>query len=49
MMTKGKMIIELKKIGVRKSPEGKKLESCKSYVVCKLYFDNVKGAGEDNV
>ena len=38
-MTKGKMISALKAAGVRRTPEGKKLESCKAFVITNLYYD----------
>ena len=44
-MTKGQMIKYLKANGVRKTPEGKKLESCKIYVIANLYFDVVERVG----
>ena len=43
IMTKGRMITELKKAGIRRSPEEKKLESCKSYVIIKMYYDMLEG------
>jgi hypothetical protein len=45
IMTKGQMIKYLKANGVRKTPEGKKLESCKTYVIANLYFDVVERVG----
>ena len=44
MLTKGKMIKELKRIGVRYTPEGRKLEKCKTWEICNLYSD--KGCGK---
>ena len=38
MITKGKMIKELKEKGIRRTPEGKKLESVKTFEIIKLYY-----------
>lgn len=38
MLTKGKMIKELKVKGVRRTPTGKQLEKCKTWEICNLYF-----------
>ena len=43
MKTKGKMITELKARGIRRTPEGKKLESVKTFEIINLYF----GKGSD--
>lgn len=43
MMTKGKMIKELKAAGVRRAPGcGKSLEHLKTYEVINLYHDEIK-------
>ena len=46
MLTKGKMIKELKMKGIRRTPEGKKLESVKTFEIINLYFE--KGSEETN-
>lgn len=38
MLTKGKMIKELKMRGIRRTPEGKKLESVRTFEIVNLYF-----------
>ena len=38
MLTKGKMIKELKMRGIRRTPEGKKLETVKAFEIINLYF-----------
>lgn len=38
MLTKGKMIKELKAKGIRRTPEGKKLELVKTFEIINLYF-----------
>lgn len=40
MLTKGQMIKELKNAGVRRNDMDKKLESCKTFEIIKLYFEN---------
>lgn len=37
MMTKGKMIKELKANGIRKAADGKKLEHSKTFEIIKMY------------
>lgn len=44
MLTKGKMIKELKSIGIRKNEMDKKLEKCKTFEVINLYFEYCKGS-----
>lgn len=39
MMTKGKMIKELKENGIRKAQNGKKLEHSKTFEIIKLYSE----------
>ena len=39
MMTKGKMIKKLKLKGIRRTPEGKKLETVKTFEIINLYFE----------
>ena len=38
MLTKGKMIKVLKEKPMHFTPEGKKLEKCKTWEICNLYF-----------
>ena len=38
MLTKGKMIKGLKEMGIRYTPEGKKLEKCKTWEICNLFY-----------
>lgn len=38
MLTKGKMIKELKMRGIRRTPEGKKLESVRTFEIINLFF-----------
>ena len=42
-MTKGKMIKRLKEAGIRRTSEGKKLESVKAHEITNLYFDTFGG------
>ena len=46
IMTKGKMINKLKEAGVRRTPEGKKLELVKTFEIINLYC-NVFGGFKD--
>lgn len=41
MLTKGKMIKELKAKGVRRTPEGKKLETVKTFEIVNLYAKEI--------
>ena len=42
MLTKGKMIKELKNKGVRTTPDGKKLETVKTFEIINLYFKEIE-------
>lgn len=42
-MTKGEMIKELKKAGVRRNNQDKKLEHCKTFEIIKLYCETFGG------
>ena len=44
-LTKGQKIKELKKMGVRRSPEDKKLEHCKTFEIIKLYSQECERRG----
>lgn len=42
MLTKGKMIKELKKKDIRTTPDGKKLEAVKTFEIINLYFKEIE-------
>lgn len=41
MLTKGKMIKELKSKGIRRTPEGKKLEAVRTFEIINLYAEEI--------
>lgn len=41
MLTKGKMIKELKAKGIRTTPDGKKLETVKTFEIINLYAEEI--------
>lgn len=41
MLTKGKMIKELKAKGIRRTSEGKKLESVRTFEIINLYAEEI--------
>ena len=43
MMTKGNMTKKLKAAGIRRTPEGKKLEHAKTFEIIVLYYDTFGG------
>lgn len=44
-LTKGKMIKQLKEMGVRRNEQDKKLEHCKTFEIIKLYSQECENRG----